>query len=122
MLTSNLFVRLCLPHYVFIFKVKPDSPSKPAVTDVKKTEMSVSWTPPDLNGGTPITGYLLEYKKVTSSQLAKVYLDKPTDNHVVQGLVSRTKYQFRIMAQNQVGWSIPSDFSEVYETLGNFFF
>ena len=107
------------------FKANPDPPSKPTVTVIKGSQMTVSWNPPDFTGGTPITGYLLEYKDKRSSEWVKVHIDKPTDTQVVKGLVTKTKYQFRITAKNQVGMSIPSTFSEVYETPGKvccFFF
>ena len=80
--------------------------------------MGVSWNPPDFTGGTSITGYLLEYKAMPNSKWVELHLEKPTNTQVVKGLVTKTKYQFRIAAKNQVGMSISSTLSEVYETLG----
>ena len=107
---------------ILFFKANPDPPSKPIVTDIEETQMRVSWNPPDFTGGTPITGYLLEYKYKGSSEWVKIYLKKPTDTQVVKRLATKTKYHFRVTAKNQVGMSNPSTFSDVYETLGKICF
>ena len=101
---------------------KPQSPTKPMVSDIRATQVKVSWTPPEFNGGTPIVGYLIEYKVVSSSEWSQVKLKESTNTHILRGLNNRTKYHFRLSARNQIGSSVPSTLSEVYETLGKFIF
>ena len=103
----------------FHLKGKPHSPGKPIATDITATQMRVSWTPPDFDGGTRIVGYLVEYKDVSSLKWSEVNLKEPKNTCIVRGLVNRTKYQFRVSAENQVGSSIPSISTNVCETLGN---
>ena len=62
---------------LFCSSGKPDSPKKLTVSDINANQMRVSWNPPDFNGGSPITGYLVEYKQVPSFQWVKATL---TDN------------------------------------------
>ena len=101
-------------------KGKPHSPTKPVASDIKATQLRVSWTPPEFIGGTPIIGYLIEYKVVSSSKWSQINLQESTNTHILRGLVNRTKYHFRLSARNKIGSSVPSTLSEVYKTLGKF--
>ena len=85
--------------------------------------MKVSWTPPDFDGGSPITGYLVEYKDVSdSTEWTKVNVTISGDcTVVVQGLGENTKYQFRVYAENEIGLSAASKASNVNITLGTKF-
>ena len=87
-------------------------------SDITATQVRVSWTPPDFDGGTPLIGYLIEYLNLSNSEWSKVNLKECTNPKFVRGLENRTKYRFRVSAQNQVGSSTPSILSDVYETLG----
>ena len=81
--------------------------------------MKVSWTPPDLDGGSPIFRYLLEYKEKTSTGWISINVNKPTDTSVVvKSLNENTEYEFRVYAENEVGLSNPSPVAEGTRTLG----
>ena len=90
----------------------------PKVSDIETTQMRVSWSPPDFDGGSPIIGYLVEYKAITCTKWTKVN-KKSTDTTIrVNNMDEKTKYQFRISAENQFGmgrYSTPSDW---YMTIG----
>ena len=89
------------------------------MSDVKATNMQVSWTPPDFDGGTPIIGYLVEYKQSTSSQWIRVNSNKSTDTTIlVNELHEQTQYQFRVSAENQIGLGSCSTPSNLYTTCG----
>ena len=53
----------------FFLKDKPKPPSKPTVSDISATNMRVSWTPPDFDGGSPIIGYLVQFKEISCTEL-----------------------------------------------------
>ena len=83
--------------------------------------MKVSWTPPDVDGGSPIIGYRLEYKEKTSTDWMPVNVNKSTDKTVVvKGLDESSEYQFRVYAENEVGVSDVSITTVAYRTLGTF--
>ena len=113
---------LILQFLLFICSLEgePDSPSQLTVSDVKATQMRVSWTPPNYDGGTPIIGYLVEYIDGSdTSKLTKVDAVSSDDcTFVVQGLEENTQYRFRVFAENEVGWSTASNATGVIKTLG----
>ena len=81
--------------------------------------MKVSWTPPDFDGGTPIVGYLLEYKEKTCTNWIQVNVNQSSDTTViVNKLNENSEYQFRVYAENEVGLSDVSTPSVLYKTLG----
>ena len=106
--------------FLFFPSGKPDSPSRPTVSDTSANQMRVSWKPPDCDGGSPITGYLVEYKQDSSPEWVKCNLaDNSTNVSIlVNGLHEKTKYQFRVSAENQFGLGSSSKPSTLYKTLG----
>ena len=48
--------------HCFIIPDKPGAPGVPQISNVKGSSMTIDWTPPANNGGSEITGYVLEYK------------------------------------------------------------
>ena len=82
--------------------------------------MRVLWKQPDLDGGSPITGYQVEYKPASSLEWVKViFTNNSTDTSIlVNDLKEKTKYQFRVSAQNQFGLGSCSKPSVFYKTFG----
>ena len=81
--------------------------------------MKVSWTPPEVDGGSLIIRYRLEYKEKISTNWIPVNVNKSTDTTVdVKSLDENTEYQFRVYAENEVGLSDVSTQSDLYKTLG----
>ena len=92
------------------------------MTDIKATQVKVSWIQPDDDGGTGITGYLVEYKCLTSQEWTLVNSSKSTDTtKVVKGLKENSEYVFRVYAENEVGLSDTSVASDLHRTLGRSF-
>lgn len=56
------------------FAVPPSEPSKPKVTMITKSTMTVIWERPALDGGSDIDGYYLEKREKKSLQWFKVCL------------------------------------------------
>ena len=66
--------------------------------------MTVSWTPPKSDGGSPITGYILERKEVSAKRWSKVTREPILDTKFkVKELIQDEKYEFRVAAVNNAG-------------------
>ena len=44
------------------FAEKPSAPGKPQISNITGTSMHVDWSPPESDGGCPLSGYVLEYQ------------------------------------------------------------
>ena len=88
----------------------PHAPGKPETSDVDRTEMTVTWTPPDFNGGSEITGYIIEKKEADKTRWVKVNKEPITElTFHVKDLNEGTEYEFRVYAINKAGTSKPSE-------------
>ncbi len=93
----------------------PGPPGKPEASDIDATQMTTSWTPPKSDGGSPIIGYTVERKDVTSSRWIQVNSDLVSETSLlVKGLTERSEYQFRVIAENKAGPGPASEPSDVY--------
>ena len=66
--------------------------------------MLLTWSKPINDGGSPITGYLVEYKAdgETHYTQANNGIETPSLSLVVTGLKPETGYKFRVYAVNKV--------------------
>ena len=88
---------------------KPSVPVGPVeVEDIQKTGLTLSWKPSRKDGGTPITGYVIEQREGWRSSWTPCGKTKP-DVHTltVDGLKEGQEYFFRIVAENATGKSEP---------------
>lgn len=70
--------------------------------------MTLSWKASDDDGGSPITGYIVEKKASASRFWSKVEKVSPnTLTLCVTGLEEKTEYLFRVIAENKAGESEP---------------
>lgn len=107
----------------------PDVPSEPKnarITKVNKDCMFVAWDRPDSDGGSPITGYLIERKERNSLLWVKAN-DTPvrSTEYPCVGLIEGLEYSFRIYALNKAGSSPPSKPTEYVTArmpVGEFYF
>ena len=66
--------------------------------------LSVSWMPPDSDGGLPVTGYILQWKRVADGRYgSSVSLDDEVTNRDLEGLDAATEYNVRVAAVNALG-------------------
>lgn len=89
----------------------PGAPSTPEVTGYNTNQISLKWNPPRDDGGSPITGYVIEkFEKKGGGEWApvKMGLIRGTEA-TVTGLAEGETYQFRIRAVNAAGQGEPSN-------------
>jgi len=72
------------------------------------TQVSLKWTAPNNNGGTPITGYLVERSTGSSGQWTQTLTGSTEASFVVTGLTNGILYYFRVSGVNIVGTGTPS--------------
>jgi len=88
----------------------PDKPGVPQLTEVKDGSITVAWTPPENDGGAPITSYVLEYRSEGSVSWKKATEKTVTElKFTATGLNDKELYEFRVAAVNKAGTGPYSD-------------
>uniref|UniRef100_A0A673Z850 Roundabout guidance receptor 2 n=1 Tax=Salmo trutta TaxID=8032 RepID=A0A673Z850_SALTR len=95
----------------------PGPPSKPEVTDVTKSSVSLSWEPGP-EEGSPVTSYVIEAfgSQLVSNSWQTVADHVKTTQFTVKDLRPNTVYLFLIRAVNAQGLGDPSPMSEPVRT------
>ncbi|KAL5273793.1 unc-22.2 family protein [Megaselia abdita] len=91
---------------------RPDKPGTPSVVDWDKDHVDLEWTPPRKDGGSPITGYVIEMKPKFGTWQKGLEVPAGTTSATVPGLTEGEEYEFRIIAVNKGGPGEPSDPSQ----------
>lgn len=115
-LKSVLFICLGLAISTIVFASArapfdvPSKPGTPVITDFSKTGCDLSWIAPKSDGGSPITGYLIEVNDRYSAKWEKKVI-VPGDqlSCSINDMQEGTEAEFRVIASNKVGFSEPSD-------------
>ncbi|CAH1103156.1 unnamed protein product [Psylliodes chrysocephalus] len=100
---------------------EPSSPGKPAVTDWDKDHVDLEWTPPKSDGGSPITGYIIQKKEKGSPYWTNaVHVPASKNKATVPDLTEGQDYEFRVIATNTAGQSEPSEPSDLVTAKARF--
>ena len=94
--------------------VAPTVPSAPvglavATAEGRERELSVSWSAPQSDGGSEVTGYKVQWKSGTESydgsesSARQAVLGATAASHAIAGLVNGTAYTVRVLAVNAAG-------------------
>lgn len=90
--------------------VPPDAPSFLRTTKVGQDFVSLEWKAPSHDGGSKITGYMVEKCEETSDKWMKVKSLKPYDTTLkVTDLKENVGYFFAVSAENEAGMSKPCE-------------
>ena len=74
--------------------------------------MTLSWSPPQADGGSPVTGYFVEKKDRFGTRWSRVNRELVSDTSLrVPGLSQGEEYQFRVVPVNKAGEGKPSEAS-----------
>lgn len=98
------------------FAESPSAPGKPMLLptyDTPPEALTIKWERPNTDGGSPIIGYLVEQRRIGSPTWTKAAASLvPYPELVISALEPGRRYQFRVFAQNVVGISESSLFSD----------
>lgn len=86
----------------------PGKPDAPTVADITPDSAVVNWKPPASDGGSPVTGYIVEMKANSDTKWKPVGKDVKETTFTATGLKSGVNYEFRVIAENKAGPSQPS--------------
>ncbi|XP_029027913.1 roundabout homolog 1 isoform X1 [Betta splendens] len=94
----------------------PSAPSKPEVTDVTRTSVTLSWKP-NLNSGATPTSYVVEaFSHASGSSWQTLAEHVKTESFVLKGLKPSAVYLFLVRAANAYGLSDPSPITDAVKT------
>ncbi|XP_068172990.1 roundabout homolog 1 isoform X2 [Antennarius striatus] len=94
----------------------PSAPSKPEVTDVTRTSVTLSWKPNSNAGATP-TSYIIEaFSHASGSSWQTLAEHVKTESFVLKGLKPSAVYLFLVRAANAYGLSDPSPITDAVKT------
>ncbi|XP_021713429.1 twitchin isoform X5 [Aedes aegypti] len=92
---------------------KPDKPGKPVVVDWSDNYVTLEWSIPKKDGGSPITSYVVEKKpRYGDWKFAGEFTELFKPHAKITDLVKDEEYEFRICAVNKAGVSDPSESSD----------
>ncbi len=80
----------------------PSAPIGLNFTDVRETSVTLRWEPPKNDGGSKVTGYLIEKRDPFRSSYTRVGTTKDTQFNITR-LVEGSNYLFQVSAENDVG-------------------
>ncbi|XP_061891550.1 titin-like [Entelurus aequoreus] len=86
----------------------PSPPTKPIIIDSSKSSITLSWNKPLFDGGAPIIGYKVEFRKSGEENWVVAVQNTEKTEFKVAGLTSETEYVFVVKSMNKVGISEPS--------------
>lgn len=96
------------------FSDEPDAPGKPLITDWDKDHVDLQWPAPKNDGGSPITGYIVQKKEKGSPYWVNaVHVPAGQNGTTVPDLTEGQEYEFRVIAVNAAGQSEPSEPSDL---------
>ena len=100
-------------HYC-LFVDEPGAPGKPRIVDWDKDHVDIEWPAPESDGGSPLTGYIIQKKEKGSPYWTNaVHVPPNQTSATVPDLVEGQEYEFRVIAQNAAGQSEPSEPSDL---------
>lgn len=90
-----------------LFTGKPSAPSGPlSIESATETSVTLTWNPPESDGGSAVTVYVIEKREVTSSTWTTVDAlpaGATPLTYTVTDLTVGQAYVFRVAAENQAG-------------------
>ncbi len=86
----------------------PDQPIGLTATAISSTSISLNWSPPQNNGGSPITGYEVDYRISPNLSYATAATLNNVTTYTHTGLITGKTYIYRVSAINAIGTGSPT--------------
>uniref|UniRef100_A0A3Q3JDQ0 Titin n=1 Tax=Monopterus albus TaxID=43700 RepID=A0A3Q3JDQ0_MONAL len=81
-----------------------DPPGRPEAVIVTRHLVKLRWTPPEYDGGSLVTGYVVEKRDLPEGKWMKAsFANIIEQEFTVTGLTEDSKYDFRVIAKNAAG-------------------
>ena len=91
----------------------PSSPYAPTPDEIFSDNCVLSWRSPETDGGTPVIGYYVERSIARTNRWIRMTRDLvPETTCKMTDLIENNEYQFRVIAENKVGFGKPGPASE----------
>uniref|UniRef100_A0A8C5FG90 Titin n=1 Tax=Gadus morhua TaxID=8049 RepID=A0A8C5FG90_GADMO len=102
--------------------VPPTSPKSLEISEIMKDSMVLTWEAPSEDGGSPITGYIIEKHDKEGVRWTRCNRKMVTDlTYKITRLMERHSYEFRVLAENAIGVGEPSSPTVFYKALDPIF-
>jgi len=91
----------------------PQPPTNLSATATSSSQINLSWSAPSDNGGSAITGYMIERSQDNGNTWSTISSStgSTSTTYSDSGLVTSTTYSYRVSAINAIGTSSPSNVS-----------
>ncbi|HVB66188.1 MAG TPA: fibronectin type III domain-containing protein [Candidatus Acidoferrales bacterium] len=86
----------------------PDPPIGFTATAVSSTSISLNWSPPQNNGGSPIIGYEIDYRVAPSTTYSTLVTLNNVATYTHINLITGKTYIYRVSAINTIGTGSPT--------------
>ena len=86
----------------------PSAPTIVYVEATSSTSVSVYWESSENDGGSPITGYMVEYSPTSNPSFETQVVARDIFSTSLDGLTPSTEYDVRVKGENAVGRGVPS--------------
>lgn len=97
--TTKIFI-------IFVVLDRPGPPVGPVeIGEVGETTVCLKWAPPEYDGGSPVTNYIVLKRETSTPSWAEVSTSIARSSIKVTKLTKGEEYQFRIKAENRYGVS-----------------
>uniref|UniRef100_A0A672G2D9 Titin n=1 Tax=Salarias fasciatus TaxID=181472 RepID=A0A672G2D9_SALFA len=95
----------------YVARDRCDPPGKPEAVVITRENVTLQWLKPKYDGGSTITGYLVEKRELPDGRWMKANFTNIIENlFTITGLTAGQSYEFRVTAKNGAGvWSTPSE-------------
>uniref|UniRef100_A0A493U1V2 Titin n=1 Tax=Anas platyrhynchos platyrhynchos TaxID=8840 RepID=A0A493U1V2_ANAPP len=89
---------------LFVARDPCDPPGRPEAIVVTRNNITLKWKKPEYDGGSKITGYIVEKKELPDGRWMKASFTNVLETEfTVSGLVEDQRYEFRVIARNAAG-------------------
>ena len=90
---------------------RPSAPQDLKVTKVTENSVTLTWSPPETDGGSTVKGYLIEKRDAQKRAYVHIGSTKSLEFKVMR-LVKGQEYTFQVSAENDVGVSEPAELTQ----------